>query len=199
MILGLTGSIGSGKTTVARMLQEWGGAVVIDADAIAYELQAPGGSAYNEILKAFGPDIVDGEGKIDRATLGAMVFSDPEKRKLLNSIVHPLVRTEELRLLDKYRSEPLVVFMVPLLYENGLESLVDRVLVVTVGDDARRQRLWERSQMPPEEISRRLAAQMPQEEKARRADFVINNGGTRDETEAQVKSLLASLRKSQAH
>ncbi|MGI8906348.1 MAG: dephospho-CoA kinase [Candidatus Sumerlaeaceae bacterium] len=193
MILGLTGSLGSGKSTVAEMIRELTGAVVIDADEITYQLQAPGGAAYGRIAEAFGPEIVKPDGTLDRKKLGAMVFADEAKRQVLNGIVHPLVRQEQLRHLDEHRSDPLVVLMVPLLFEAQMESLADRVVVVTVNEAARRERLWLRSAMQADEVERRLRTQMNQEEKARRADFLVDNSGALDATRQQVSELLRAL------
>ena len=168
---------------------------MIDADAIAHQVQAPGGPAYGEIVKAFGSAILQDDGSIDRARLALLVFGDQSKRKLLNSIVHPRVRAEELRLLEEWRHEPLVVLMVPLLLENRMQSLVDHVVVVTVDEENRRERLWKRSQMTPEEIGRRLAAQMPDAEKIRQADYVIDNSGPLDSTREQVARIVEQVLK----
>ena len=195
MILGLTGSVGSGKSTVAKLFEELGGARVIDADAIAHQVQVPGGSAFPEIVQAFGPAILAENGSIDRGKLATLVFGDQSKRKLLNSIVHPKVRTEELRLLDEWRHEPLVVLMVPLLLENRMQHLVEKIVVVTVDEENRRKRLWERSQMTPGEIERRLAAQMPDAEKVRQADFAIDNSGSLQSTRDQVAQIIERISK----
>ncbi|PKO19612.1 dephospho-CoA kinase [candidate division BRC1 bacterium HGW-BRC1-1] len=191
VIIGLTGSLGSGKTTVAHMFEKMGGAIVIDADAIARKVQEPGGSAFEEIVQAFGPEVVlpDGSG-LDRRKLAAEVFSSVEKLARLNAIVHPRVREEEMRLLALHGGEKLVVLNVALLLENTMNELVDRVVVVTVSEAKRRERLFERSGMSPEEVERRLAAQMPQEEKVRRADDVIDNDSGLEATRQQVRDLL---------
>ena len=193
MIIGLTGSLGSGKNTVAQMFEEMGNAIVIDADLIARQVQQPGGGAYEEIVQTFGPDVIlpDGSG-LDRKKLAARVFSSAEKLARLNAIVHPRVRDEEKRLLALHGGERLVVLNVALLLENTMNDLVDRVVVVTVSEAKRRQRLFERSGMSPEEVERRLAAQMPQEEKVRRADDVIDNDAGLDATRKQVRDLLKS-------
>jgi dephospho-CoA kinase len=193
MILGLTGSLGSGKSTVAAMFRDLAGSFVIDADEITYQFQAPGGAALSRIVETFGPDVLKSDGTLDRARLGAMVFADEPKRQLLNSIVHPLVREEELRLLDKHRHDPLVILMVPLLYETGMDRLADKVVVVTASEQVRRERLWLRSQMPSDEVERRLRTQLAQEEKARRADFLIDNSGALEDTRRQVLDLLRKL------
>lgn len=193
VILGLTGSIGSGKSTVSRMLEELAGAVVIDADAIAHQVQAPGGSAYADIVAAFGSHILNADSTINRQKLAEEVFGDESKRRQLNSIIHPRVRDEELRLLAQFRERPLVVLMVPLLLENRMQNLVDRVVVVTVSGDERRKRLFHRSGMTSQEVDRRLSAQMPEAEKVRLADIVIDNSGTPAETFQQVRDALTAL------
>jgi len=193
VIIGLTGSLGSGKSTVASLLAELGNAKVIDADEIAHRVCARGGSAYSELVKAFGEDILTPEREIDRQKLAKIVFSDDAKRQLLNSIVHPKVREEELRLLKSYEKEPLVVFMVPLLLENQLQHLVDYIVVVVTDDEVRRERLRRRNGWDDSEIQRRLRAQMSDEEKVNFADFVIDNSGTLEETRQQVTELLKAL------
>jgi dephospho-CoA kinase len=185
--------LGSGKSTVARMMEELGGAFVVDADAIARRVQQPGGAAYGEIVAAFGKSILLQDGSIDRGRLGRVVFSDPGRLEQLNRIVHPRVREEEHRLLDAHKGDPLVVLDVPLLLENRMEPMVDRVVVVTVGDQERLERMWRRSGMEPGEVNKRLAAQMPQDEKVRRAHHVISNNGSLDDTREQVVRLLGEL------
>jgi dephospho-CoA kinase len=194
MILGLTGSLGSGKSTVARMLEEQAEARIVDADEIAREVQKPGGSAFDEIVAAFGPSVLQEDGMLDRKKLATLVFADDNKRHILNSIVHPKVRAEELRMLREYRQLPLVVLVVPLLLENRMQSLVDRIVVVTVDDASRRKRLYERSAMTDGDINRCLAAQMSDEEKVAQADFVIDNSGSLDNTRRQVDDMLLQLK-----
>jgi dephospho-CoA kinase len=175
------------------MLEELGGAIVIDADEIARRVQSPGGTAYDDIVTEFGREILAPDGTIDRRKLAAIVFTDAARRERLNRIVHPRVRDEETRLLERHRERGLVVLEVPLLLENGMQHLADRVVVVTVDEAERRRRLFARSGMTPGEVERRLAAQMPQEEKVRMAHHVIDNSGTPEETRGQVLDLLAGL------
>lgn len=166
---------------------------MIDADEITRQVQQPGGAAYDEIVREFGQGILASDGTIDRRKLGQLVFNDYQKLQRLNEIVHPKVRTEELRLLELYRQRPLVVFMVPLLFENGLERLVDAVMVVVTRDDVRRQRLRQRNGWSDSEIDRRLAAQWPDEKKMSLADFVIDNSGSLEATREQVRAVLDKL------
>lgn len=190
-VLGLTGSFGSGKSVVARMFAALG-AIIIDADEIAKEVVKPGTPAFQEIVQAFGREVVDEQGALDRKRLAAMVFQDAAKREMLNRIVHPRVRKRELELLSQYKDNPLVVLSVPLLFENNMEHLVDKVVVVVVNEAERMRRLTEQQDgLTPDEIQRRLQAQMPQEEKRKRANFVIDNGGSLEEAQAQVKQLAA--------
>ena len=190
-VLGLTGSFGSGKSVVARMFATLG-AVIIDADEIAKEVVKPGTPAFQEIVQAFGREVLGEQGALDRKRLAALVFQDVSKREMLNRIVHPRVRKRELELLSHYKDHPLVVLSVPLLFENNMEHLVDKVVVVVVNEAERMRRLTEQQEgLTPDEIQRRLQAQMPQEEKRKRANFVIDNSGSLEEAQAQVKQLVA--------
>jgi len=175
------------------MISALSGAPVIDADEITRQVQRRGGAAFAEIVAEFGDEILGPDGEIDRPRLAQIVFGDRTQLARLNAIVHPKVRAEELRLLEENRNRPLVIFMVPLLFENGLEKLTDRVAVVVAEDAVRRERLKRRSGWSDSEISARLAAQLPEAEKVKRADFVIDNSGSLEETERQVRELLGSL------
>jgi len=200
MILGLTGTFGAGKSTVARFFEELG-ARVIDADQIAREVTAPGSEALREIAEAFGAGMLQADGSLDRKRLGDKVFADATARERLNAIVHPRVRRRELELMERYEKEgaALIVLDVPLLFENGLDKYVDRTVVVTVGEEARYERLSRDRGMAREEIQRRLAAQASQSEKIERADHVIDNGGPLEETRRQVQRLVEALRKQRAN
>ncbi|MDX2177547.1 MAG: dephospho-CoA kinase [Candidatus Sumerlaeia bacterium] len=188
MILGLTGSLGSGKSTVSSMMVELGVPVVC-ADAIAREATQPGAPAYREIVSHFGPEMLSPDGSLDRRLLAARVFANPQDLRRLEEIVHPRVRARELELLAQLRNEPLILLDVPLLYESGAESLCDRVAVVTVDEPTRFERLRRDRGMTDEEIRRRLSAQLSQEEKAKRADHLIDNSGSLQRTRAQVETL----------
>ncbi|OAJ74463.1 dephospho-CoA kinase [Brevibacillus sp. SKDU10] len=194
MILGLTGGIASGKSTVAAMLRERG-VTVIDADLIAREVVEVGKPAYKGIVKYFGTSVLDETGVLNRAVLGEIIFSDREKRMVLNEIVHPEVR-KEMRLqatLAQERGERLVFMDIPLLYESKLTYMVDRVVVVYVPESVQFIRLMERDEFDEEQAKKRLRAQMNIEEKRKLANYVIDNQGSRSDTQKQVDDLVTSL------
>jgi len=186
-IIGLTGSIASGKSTVSAMLREIG-APVIDADAIVHDLQRPGTPVLQAIAREFGPEVLRADGSLDRQALGRIVFADAGRRRALEAIVHPAVRAEIRRQMDLHRQagSPAVVLDIPLLFESGWDRMVDEVWVVYVDAATQKARLIARSGLSPEEAEARIAAQMDLEEKARRADRVIDNRGTPAETRIQV-------------
>lgn len=199
--IGLTGGIGSGKSTVARLLAELG-AVVIDADRIVQELQAPGTPLLAEIVRAFGPGVLRADGALDRPALGALVFQDAGARARLNRIVHPPVVEEMVRREREAREAgaPLVVLDVPLLLEGrragtGIGSRMgfDAVVVVWVPETTQIERTVARDGCSRDEAVRRIRAQMPLEEKRGLADHVIDNSGTPEETARQVRALHAKL------
>ncbi len=175
VVLGLTGSIGMGKSTTAGMFR-YLGVPVHDADAAVHRLTGPGGAAVAAVAAEF-PDAVR-DGAVDRRVLGARVFEDPAALDRLEAILHPLVRAEEKRFLDRHRRRraPLVVLDVPLLFETGGEARCDAVVVVTAPAFLQRQRALRRPGMTEERLARVLARQMPDAEKRRRADFVVPTG-----------------------
>ncbi|MEW8978130.1 MAG: dephospho-CoA kinase [Symbiobacterium sp.] len=186
-IVGLTGSIASGKSTVSAILRELG-APVIDADAIVHDLQRPGTPVTEAIAREFGPAVLRPDGSLDRAALGRIVFSDPARRRALEAIVHPAVRAEIERQVEALRREgrAAVVLDIPLLFETGWDKRVDEVWVVYVDETTQRARLMGRDGLSPAEAEARIAAQMSLEEKMRRADRVIDNRGDLARTRAQV-------------
>ncbi|MFH0794753.1 MAG: dephospho-CoA kinase [bacterium] len=191
-VIGLTGSFGSGKSTVAGMFAERG-AVVIDADEITHRLQQPGTPVFDKIVRLLGREVVQPDGELDRKAIAKRVFSDPSLREKINDIVHPRVREEEMRALEENRSAPLVVLNVPLLLENKMDSLVDHVVVVVIEEPQRMERLLKRSGISKEEVVSRLATQIPQSEKVRRAHHVIDNSGSLEFTRRQVDHLIEQI------
>lgn len=187
-VLGLTGSFGSGKSTVASMFGE-AGVPVIDADQVAREVVEPGTRGLARVVEAFGPGVLGPDGGLDRKRVADLVFADEAARAKLNAIVHPLVGEGIAKFLAANAAAPLVVLEIPLLLEGGRRAPVHKVVVVT-SDDAVRIRRLKASGFSEEEIRARLRAQMPQEEKLKLADHVIRNDGEREGTRAQVRELL---------
>ena len=190
LILGLTGGIASGKSSVAAMFAELG-AVVVSADQLAREAVVPGSPALRALTAAFGPGILDAAGELDRGALAQLVFADPVARERLNAITHPAIAgLAEARLRElRARNVPLVIYEAPLLFEAGAERRVDRVLVVTVDPDIQRERLVARDRLGTAEAQARMAAQWPQTEKVIRADYVIDNSGSVEQTRLRVAAL----------
>jgi dephospho-CoA kinase len=190
VVIGLTGGIASGKSTVANMIKDLH-IPVIDADIIARQVVEAGEEAYLQIVQAFGEEILLSNGEIDRAKLGSIIFHDTDKRLLLNSIVHPAVRKRMNEKKDAYiqAGEPAVVLDIPLLFESKLTSLVDKVLLIYVNSDIQLERLMKRNNLSEEEAKARIASQMPLAEKVALADEVINNNGSMKETEEQLHEI----------
>jgi len=195
MILGLTGGIATGKSTVTAMLRERG-IPVIDADQIAREVVEPGKPAYEAIVRHFGRDILLEDGQIDRKKLGEVVFSDEAERQKLNAIVHPEVRRvmrQEAEVAEANGAQ--IVFMdIPLLYESKLQYLVEKIVVVYAPSDMQLARMMERDELDEEQAKKRLRAQFPIDQKKLEADFLIDNSQSREETQRQVEELLTVIR-----
>ena len=192
LLVGLTGGIGSGKSTVARLLAARG-AVVLDADVLAREAVEPGTPGFDAVLARFGDAVRSSGGTIDRAQLAAIVFADDEARHDLEAIVHPQVRLRIGEAVAAHAdSDAVVVVDSPLLIETGAHESFPVVVVVTAPDDARIARLTARG-MGEADMRARMAAQMPLEEKATYADVLLDNGGSEAELESQVDRLWADL------
>ncbi len=194
-LVGLTGGIASGKSTFSALLRARG-VPVLDADALARAVVAPGAPALARLAEAFGPQALAPDGSLDRRWMGARVFADPGERRRLEAITHPAIReamAEEIgRLVAAGHS--LVVYDVPLLYEVGLEALVESVVVVWTPRAVQLERLVRRDALLPAEAEARLGAQLPLDEKAARADFVVENDGPPEALAAKADRLLADLR-----
>ena len=185
--IGLTGGIGSGKTTVADMFANHG-SPVIDADEIARALVAPYQPAYDEIIEAFGRDIVDGEGNIDRDKLRRLVFDDTQRRRELEAILHPRVRTE-IHHQSVELDAPYCIIVIPLLIEADQLDLVERVLVIDLDEEKQVHRVGARSGLSEAEVRKIIAAQIERSERLRHADDVIENNADMVSLEAQVEKL----------
>ncbi len=195
LLVGLTGGIATGKSTVSAMFAHRG-ARVIDADVLAREVVLPGQPAYAQIVREFGREVLEEDGHLDRKRLGAIVFSDPAKRKRLEEITHPAIRARQQRILsvlEEERYESIVIWDAALLIESGGQKGMDRVVVVVTDPATEIERLVARDQIPEEEARHRVASQMPISVKARFADYVIDNSGDRAATEARVREVYAKL------
>ncbi len=192
--VGLTGGIGSGKSTVSRALAARG-AVVVDADALAREVVAPGSEGLAAVVEAFGADLLTPEGALDRAALGARVFPDPAALERLNGLLHPRIRALTLERVDAAREAgaPVLVHDVPLLVENGMQAGYDEVVVVDVSPEVQLDRLVRVRGTSEQDARDRIARQATREQRLAVATVVLHNDGTREELEAQVDALWERL------
>jgi dephospho-CoA kinase len=194
LLVGLTGGIGSGKTTVARMLEERG-AVVFDADVLARDAVAPGTPGHDRVVERFGPNVLAPGGDIDRDALASVVFSDPAARRDLEAIVHPEVRRLFAESTERFRdTDAVVVFSAPLLVETGMHTAFEVLIVVSAPVETQVDRLLRDRGMSEPAIRERIGAQLPLEEKAEVADILIDNEGTVEELEGQVERVWTELR-----
>ena len=193
-LIGLTGGAGSGKSTVAAMFRELGAATV-DADEATHAVYAPGTEGFDAVFREFGAEYVR-EGAIDRAKLGALVFTDPDALRRLNAVVHPRVRQwmAEKTAAAVENGAEIVIQDVPLLFENGLQGLYSATVLVYAQPKTQLRRLVEQRGLAPDRALAILAAQMPIDEKRGLADYVIDNDGVRDETRSQVEEVWTKVR-----
>lgn len=191
LVLGLTGSFGSGKTTVAKILKSLG-AEIIDADKLARGCIVPKSAAYKKIIRVFGQSVLKGGGSIDRGKLADIVFGNFECLLKLNSIIHPEVIRIIKNRINSFKSG-LIVLDAPLLIEAGLKGLVDKLIVVNISRDEQVKRIKKRMSLSEQDIHKRIRAQISLSRKIRLADFVIDNNGGREETRRQAKRIWKSL------
>ena len=193
LLVGLTGGIGSGKSTVAAMLAERG-AIVIDADGLARQAVAAGTDGFRRVVETFGDAVVGTDGELDRAKLGAIVFQDEERRRALEAIVHPEVARRFAEEVERHRgTDQVVVYAVPLLVERGLAPAFDMVVVVVASLQHRMQRVAAARGLSPEDIRARMAAQASDAERSEVADVLLDNDGDPDRPERQVDTLWTDL------
>ncbi len=193
-IIGLTGGIAGGKSTLARMLEKKG-AVVIDADQIAKEETRAGKPAYEAIVNQFGKSILNGHGEIDRKELGRIVFPDPSKLRLLNALTHGPIIERIKRLVmqaEQNDKERIIIIEVPLLIESGLGHEADKIVVVSASEDTRIRRLIARG-LSKKEAVERLESQISDRKRRQFSDYIIENNGTLDELETKAEQLWRSL------
>lgn len=197
IILGLTGGIATGKSTVSKRLKEHYNLTIVDADIIARQVVEPGTNAYKAIVRKFGTDILLPDKTIDRPALGKAVFGNEPNRQFLNSVVHPAVRKEMLRqtIVAYFKGCDLVVLDVPLLFESKIDKFCSSSLVISCSDENQLQRLLKRDpHLSEEDANKRIASQMPMNEKCEKATYVINNDGSLEELYTQLDQLIARIR-----
>jgi len=195
LLVGLTGGIATGKSTVDAILRELG-ARVIDADVLAREVVEPGEPALAEIAAAFGSGVLGPDGRLDRKALGAIVFSDPDLRLKLEAMTHPRIRERFQRRIDALAAEDfrgLVFFDAPVMIESGNYRNMDRLVVVVTDEPTQIGRLMARDGIDRDEALRKIKSQMPLTEKAKLADYVIDNSGDRSATEARTREVYQAL------
>lgn len=194
-LVGLTGGIASGKTTVAKIMKRLGAAIV-DADALSREVVEPGRDAWKAIVDTFGAEVLRPDQTLDRQKLRAVIFNNSTARKKLESIIHPRVRAlaEERINQQAAAGYEIVVYEVPLLFEGNLHEWLRPVVLVACDADVQRQRLQQRDRLTPEEAQKHIDAQMSLEEKRRLADYVIENDGDLESLERQVEAVLKRIK-----
>lgn len=191
MIIGLTGSIASGKSTVAKMFEDLN-MPIVDADKVARIVVEPGRETLQQIAAAFGDEVILEDGHMDRKKVGDLIFHDPTKRKQLNDIIHPAIRKEMLRQREEYLSNghPHVVMDIPLLFESGLQSYVEKIVVVSVSEENQLKRLMSRNDLTEQEARARISSQLPISVKEKGADAVIYNNDSLEATKEQLHYIL---------
>ncbi len=187
LIIGLTGGIGSGKTTVAKLFSELD-VPIIDADVIARQVVEPGTPALTEIAQTFGPDIIGKDGMLDRPAMRHIIFNDTNKRRQLEKILHPRIQQQMLAQAKTFNAD-YCIFVIPLLFETGQQHIVDRTLVIDSDDHLRRQRLKSRDNMSDDDIDKAFAAQVNPQQRLSLADDSITNNKDIDKLRTQVTTL----------
>ena len=194
-IIGLTGGIASGKSTVSQFLREQG-YQVIDADQVVHDLQAPQGALYQVLVAEFGPEILQEKGQLNRQKLGKMFFENPDLMKKSSQLQNEIIRKELARLRDQLKEKEALFFMdIPLLFELGYETWFDQVWLVDVSAEVQVERLMARNNLNREQAQKRIAAQLSLAQKRKKVHVLIDNNGSVDETLAQVAGLLEKERR----
>jgi dephospho-CoA kinase len=195
--VGLTGGLASGKSTVGRMLAELG-CLLIEDDKLGHQVMEPGGEAYMGIVTDFGSDFVNADGTLNRRRLGSVVFSDPDRLAKLNALIHPPVHARERALVEAYAKDHpdgITVTEAAILIETGSYEDYDRLIVAICRPEQQIERSMARDQLSREEVLDRLSRQMPLEEKAKYADFVIDTSGSKEDTLQQTRAVYESLKR----
>jgi dephospho-CoA kinase len=198
MIIGLTGGIGAGKTTVSDYLKKKG-YPVLDADEVAREIVEPGSETLEELTRAFGKNILNSDGSLNRRFHAGIVFSDPEKKKLIDGIMHGKIIDTLLKRARSMEKEPFVFIDVPLLFETGMDRYVDQVWVVDAEEEIRIKRVMERDDSSREDVLRRIRFQAGRDEKIKKAHIILNNSGVKEILYRQIDEALNKLRENELY
>ena len=196
-VVGITGGFKSGKTTVAHILSNLG-ARVIDTDKLAHRALLPGTETYRRIVKGFGKRILNDNGRIDRRKLARVVFNDSKRLKLLNNIIHPYVKKElKKKLLEMKRDNlnTIVVVEVPLLFEAGMQQIMDKIIVVSASKNKQIERAKKDMSLSEDEIKKRIGVQMPMSKKKKLADLEVDNNGSIEKTKRQIEKIWEEIKK----
>lgn len=196
LTVGLTGGLASGKSHVGRYLADLG-CLLVKADELGHEVLSPGGEAYDDTVRAFGADILNEDGSIDRKKLAAQVFNDPDRLALLNGLVHPHVRARAQSAIEEFRAanpSGIAVVEAAILIETGSYRNYDRLIVVVCSEEQQIERAMDRDRITREEALARLRRQLPLSEKVKYADYVIDTSGSRESTASQTRAVYEALR-----
>lgn len=188
LVIGLTGGIASGKTTVANLFNQEFGIEIVDADIVARQVVEPGTPGLNAITEKFGPQVIQHDGTLDRAKLREIIFSQPESKTWLNQLLHPMIRKQMLDELTKVKSD-YALLVIPLMVENNLQSLADKILVVDVDEETQIQRTVERDKVDASQAKSILASQASREQRLAIADYVIKNDAKNQKLLSQITDL----------
>ena len=188
LVIGLTGGIASGKTTVANLFEQEFGIEIVDADVVARQVVEPGSAGLEQITQHFGPEVIEADGTLNRARLREIIFADPSQKEWLNNLLHPIIREQMLQQLETVQSD-YALLVIPLMVENNLQSLADKVVVVDVDPETQIQRTVERDQVDQQQAEAIVASQASREQRLAIADYVIKNNTKNQKLLYQITEL----------
>ncbi len=194
-VIAITGGIGSGKSVVTKLFEQWG-AKTVDADILAREVVEPNTEGFNRVVKHFSEDMVLADGSLNRPRLASIIFSDPKQKKVLESILHPLIRDRWLKKLEdlKKSGAPIIAYIVPLFFESTAEMKeIEKVVLISAPEETRISRIMARDQFPRNIAEQRIKAQLPDSVKIDKSDFVIKNDSTLESLESQARDVFTQL------
>jgi dephospho-CoA kinase len=194
-VIAITGGIGSGKSAVAKLFERWG-AQTVDADILAREVVEPGSEGFQRVVEKFGPDMVLADGSLNRPKLASIIFSDPEKKALLESLLHPLIRGRWLSQLERLKNSdvPLIAYIVPLFFESTSQMPeIEKVVLISAPEETRIARIMSRDLFPRQIAELRIKAQLPDSAKIDKSDYVIKNDSSLEQLESRAREVFSEL------